>query len=251
MTSVTPDRLLAGIDAIAASLSNHPKALALLALGSCGVERARLDKFSDLDFFVIVVESAKQEFIANLEWLKTGSPIVFAHKNTCDGWKTLDQDGVFCEFAVFHPAELAHIPFNAGRIIWARDSFEMAVTQPTRNNREADIGWLTSEALCNILIGLKRYLRGERLAAWRMIGVDSSELVCRALQSGAQADDFNPWRRIESLNPKAAHTMQFARDSCDAPNFARALIGVLHSFGPLPLALMAEIEAHLELCDAG
>jgi hypothetical protein len=59
MTSITRERLLLGLDGIAASLASRPQALALLALGSCGVEVARLDRFSDLDFFVIVEEPAE------------------------------------------------------------------------------------------------------------------------------------------------------------------------------------------------
>ena len=42
--------LLQRLDDIGQSLKDSRQALALLALGSCGVERDRLDQYSDLDF---------------------------------------------------------------------------------------------------------------------------------------------------------------------------------------------------------
>ena len=46
--------LLQRLDEIGQFLKDSNQALALLALGSCGTERERLDQYSDLDFFVIV-----------------------------------------------------------------------------------------------------------------------------------------------------------------------------------------------------
>jgi hypothetical protein len=251
MTPMTPDRLLAGLDAIAVSLSANPKALALLALGSCGVERARLDAWSDLDFFVVVEESAKQDFIANLDWLTTGAASVFAHRNSVDGWKTLDSDGVLCEFAVFHPAELAHIPFADGRVVWARIGFDLSCLTPVPRYHHDDPEWLATEAMTNILVGLKRYMRGEKLAAFRAICVDGADQICRALQANHGDDLFNPWRRIETTNPDTARSLEKALACGDAALAARALMALLAAHMTLPVPLTAQIKAHLELCDAG
>jgi hypothetical protein len=250
MTSITRERLLLGLDGIAASLASRPQALALLALGSCGVETDRLDDFSDLDFFIIVEESAKQDFIESLDWLTSGSPIVFAHRNTRDGCKTLDQDGVFCEFAVFHPAELKHIPFAPGRLVWARDGFDAGVLQPQNNHSQTHKQWLCNEAYCNILIGLKRYLRGEKLSAWRCIAVDAGELVCKAVYSREQADAFNPWRRLEMTDPNLATQIQVLLDGQDLRKMVRALLVLLDGLGTPPLALIQQINLHLDQCDA-
>lgn len=48
------EALIKRLEEIGASLKNSGNALALLALGSCGLEQDRLDTYSDLDFFVIV-----------------------------------------------------------------------------------------------------------------------------------------------------------------------------------------------------
>ena len=58
--------LLQRLDEIGQSLKDSKQALALLALGSCGTERERLDQYSDLDFFVIVKDGYKQTYIQDL-----------------------------------------------------------------------------------------------------------------------------------------------------------------------------------------
>jgi hypothetical protein len=247
---MTPDRLLAGLDAIAATLSHRPQTLALLALGSCGVETERLDAFSDLDFFVIVEESAKLDFIQNLDWLTCGAPLVFAHRNSVDGWKTLDKDGVFCEFAVFHPGELAKIPFAQGRVVWAREGFDISCLHPSFEREIDDLEWLAVEATTNILVGLKRYVRGEKLSARRCICVDALEQVCLLLQASSGADVFNPWRRLEASNPEIASQLQSAINQNDPARVALGLIEILSARQSVPTALIDEVKAHLELCDA-
>ena len=51
--------LLKRLDEIGRSLKKTGKALALLGLGSVGVELDRIDDYSDLDFFVIVKDGEK------------------------------------------------------------------------------------------------------------------------------------------------------------------------------------------------
>jgi len=57
----TPEKLLKRLDDIGQELSKRPGALALIGLGSVGLERERLDTFSDLDFFVIVQAGYKAQ----------------------------------------------------------------------------------------------------------------------------------------------------------------------------------------------
>ena len=56
----SPVQLLARLDALASSLREREDALALLALGSVGLETHRLDQHSDLDFFVLVAPEPNQ-----------------------------------------------------------------------------------------------------------------------------------------------------------------------------------------------
>lgn len=250
MAQLTPARLLAGLDAIAASLSTRPQALALLALGSCGIETHRLDAFSDLDFFVIVEEAAKPAFIENLAWLTTGAPLVFTHRNTPDGYKALDGDGVFCEFAVFHPGELAHIPFAPGQIIWVRDGFDTSTLAPTKPIDPIDAHGAATEAMTNILVGLKRFLRGEIHASRRAIMVDAAEGVARAMMVGKQADPYNPWRRMELVQPDIAAQLEAILAQPSPVEAARSLLALLTNKIDVAPFLSDDIQRHLDLCDA-
>lgn len=85
---------------IANSVEHSGHALALIALGSGGLDTGRLDNYSDLDFFVIVEDGYKNDYLKDLNWLNSIATLVFQYRNTIDGYKILFQDGVFCELAV-------------------------------------------------------------------------------------------------------------------------------------------------------
>ncbi len=167
----TPTQLLARLDAIGAALSQTPGALALIGLGSAGAETDRMDNYSDLDFFVIVAPDQRAAFLGDLGWCAAAGPVAFAFLNTIDGYKLLYEDGIFCEFAVFDPEQLAGIPFAAARVVWAHPEFDRA-SVPAQAHAPADARpaeWLLGEALTNLFVGMARYRRGERLSAARFI----------------------------------------------------------------------------------
>jgi hypothetical protein len=142
--STGPEQLLARLDDIGAALLRSGHALALIGLGSVGLERHRLDRYSDLDFFVIVEP----------------------------GHKALSTDGVYCEFAVFEPGELATIPYAPGRIVWRRPDVDESIAIPARPLPAAhppDAAWIVGEALSCLYVGLQRWLRGEKLSAARLV----------------------------------------------------------------------------------
>ncbi len=112
-----PQDLLDRLSAIGESLARRESALALLGLGSVGLERERLDRYSDLDFFAIVRPGYKGQYLDDLSWLADVAPIAYSFRNTRDGYKLLYADGIFCEFAVFEESELTQIPFAPIRLI--------------------------------------------------------------------------------------------------------------------------------------
>jgi hypothetical protein len=128
--SVTPDALLARLEAIGQSLAQSGQGLALLGLGSVGLEVARLDAYSDLDFFAIVQPGHKANFLNDLTWLERVHPLAYHFQNTVDGHKALFADGIFREFAIFEPHELASIPFAPGRIVWQAEDFDPRLAVP-------------------------------------------------------------------------------------------------------------------------
>ena len=165
---VSPELLQERLQEIADVLAGRDDALALLGLGSAGQHTDRLDAFSDLDFFVIVEVGFKKSYIDDLAWLTSIRPLAYSFLNTPDGHKALYDDGVFCEFAVFEPGELAGIAFERGRVIWSRPGFDESVLEPASRADEfgsGDVDFLLGELLTNLYVGLSRYARGERLSA--------------------------------------------------------------------------------------
>jgi hypothetical protein len=239
MRSVTPRVLQDRLASLARVLSTRDDALALLALGSVGTETERLDAWSDLDFFVLVSDGAKERYISNLDWLAAAHPVIWHFQNTVDGHKALMADGVFCEFAVFEIHELSRIPYAPGRFVWRRDEVDEGLaraTQPLPAQQSAD--WLIGEALSNIIIGLQRHARGEKLAAMRMIQVHSLDRVLEFLElqepgshaAVAARDPFNVDRRVEMRSSQAGRALPVW-----AGGYERTV--------PAALALLAALEA--------
>jgi hypothetical protein len=210
---LTPEFLLQRLDAIGRSLAQSDRALALIGLGSAGLELERLDAYSDLDFFVIVTPGSKRLYLDDLSWLSGVAPIAYQFANTADGYKLLFADGVFCEFAVFEPDELSQIPFAAGRVVWKRPEVAETIGKPVKSRPEQsgrDQEWLLGEALTNLYVGLGRERRGERLSAVRFIqGYAVDRLLelaegTEAAQPTAAQDEFALERRFEQRHPHIA-----------------------------------------------
>lgn len=244
------ERLLGRLERLATVLQADPAALGLLALGSVGAETARLDAWSDLDFFVVVEPAARARYVATLDWLAAAHPLAWHFRNTADGHKALMSDGVLCEFAVFAPGDLARVPYAPGRWIWRRTGVPEAAARPTVPLPAArDGAWLVGEALSNLVVGLMRHARGERLAAMRLVQVCALdrvlELAARtAATGGTPADPFSPERRIEARDPAlAAQLPTWAGGYGHTVAAARSLLAWLQARHAVPAAVAAHIEA--------
>ncbi|MCB9419162.1 MAG: hypothetical protein H6667_05130 [Ardenticatenaceae bacterium] len=243
------ENLLQRLDEIGQSLAQRDGALALLGLGSVGRELSRIDDYSDLDFFVIVRPGSKNRFIDDLDWLSRIQPIAYAFQNTVDGHKLLFADGIFCEFAVFEPNELAHIPFAPGRIVWEAADFDAAMLEkPTSKPTERSIEFLVGEALTNLYIGLGRYRRGEKLSSARFIqgyAVDRVVEVAARIESAQSglADPFDGGRRFEQrFGETAVHLPQFIPGYEHSPTAAQAILEFLDQHFPVNPAMKQAIQ---------
>lgn len=237
-----PQSLLNRLDNIGHSLERSEHALALIGLGSVGLELDRLDAHSDLDFFVIVEEGYKHAYLASLQWMSDVHPIAYSFLNTDDGYKLLFEDGIFCEFAVFELEELKNIPFAPGRIVWKRADVPDTLSQPSskpapQSKRSRD--WLLGEALTNLYVGLHREKRGEKLSATRFIqgyAVDRVLELAEYMETAQQVhrDPFVNERRFEqrflNLAPQVRVWMQGYEKNCESA-----------------LAILAFLEEHFEV----
>ncbi len=243
-------RLLDRLDAIGAALAATGEALALLALGSAGLETERIDAYSDLDFFAIVKPGRKNRFLSDLDWM--AAPIAFAFQNTLDGYKVLYEDGIYAEFAVFEPHDLQAIPFAPGRIVWQADEFDAALVAPReRTPYPYTQEWLLGETLTQLYIGMGRFRRGEKLAAQRLIQFYAVEQVIRLAplvepeQPGSR-DPFAGERRFEQRFPGVAALLpSFMQGYQRSPQSAKAILDFLDTNFEVNPTLKARI---IELC---
>ncbi len=251
MTTSPPERLLARLDAIGAALLGSGHALALIALGSVGLERHRLDQYSDLDFFVVVEPGHKSRYIDRLDWLEAAHPLAWHFRNTVDGHKALSTDGIFCEFAVFEPDELAAIPFAPGRIVWRRPDVAESIAVPVRpmpEVRPAGTDWIVGEALSCLYVGMQRWLRGEKLSAARFVQGHALDRLIElddslAAGAGAGVDPFGRERRLEQRRPELARELpQLAPGYLATPQAALAMLATLERRG---VAVDAAMKAHI------
>jgi hypothetical protein len=186
-----PQRLLQRLDDLGVVLAQRGDALALFGLGSVGVDLERLDDHSDLDFFAIVDDGAKQRYLDSIDWLEQLAPVVFSFENSVDGRKVLFADGLFAEYAVFTLAELHAATYPPGRLVWKRDDAPDGLERgrvpgsSPYDNAEYQV----NEALTNLYVGLHRDLRGERLSATRFIQVHAVDrlLTFLYLTAGSRA----------------------------------------------------------------
>jgi hypothetical protein len=201
----TPRLLLRRLDELGAVLAARGDAIALIALGSVGIDLDRLDDHSDLDFFVIVDPDAKQQYLDAIDWLEELGPVAFSFGNTVDGRKVLFADGVFAEYAVFTLAESREGSFSPGRIVWSRQDAPARLEFPRRVAGTAptdSVDHQVNEALTNLYVGLQREARGERLSASRLIQTHAVDrlIVLRGLIADAppRQDDFVIERGVEN-----------------------------------------------------
>ncbi len=203
--------VLQRLDDLAAHLATRPDAVALLGLGSAGLEIDRFDEYSDLDFFVVVVDAAAMaRYLEDIGWLDAAGPVVHSFVNDPNGRKALLAGDVFAEYAVFTPGELAGIPFAGARVVWQRQDLPDGVAaggSPPSPPALDTVDFHVSEALANLYVGLQRELRGERLTAARFVQSHAVDHVLALLRlthppaPGPSRDPFEPTRRVEQAYP--------------------------------------------------
>lgn len=240
--------LMHRLGAIATVLDADPDALGLLGLGSVGVEQDRLDRFSDLDFFVVVKPHAKRRYIEDISWLHRAHPLEWSFRNTDDGHKALMADGVYCEFAVFTPEELTNAVFSPGRYVWRRSDDDGLWSSPRVSGPPArSVEWLVGEALSNLFIALGRWHRGERLSAMRFVQVFALDRLLELvdlLHPRQERDAFNVERRIEARAPHVAKKLTVLAGGYDkTPQAALAVLQAIRELAPVPEVFCRHIEA--------
>jgi hypothetical protein len=112
----------------------------------------------------------------------------------------------------------------------------------------SDPAWLVGEALGNLLVGLQRFRRGERLAALRLVQVHALDRVLELIdqrepcETGVTRDPFSADRRFEARHPADAPSLgDWAPGLEGTPQAALALLARLERLAPLPPEVVARI----------
>ncbi|WP_430783334.1 hypothetical protein [Actinoplanes sp. G11-F43] len=194
--------VLRRLDEIVVVLRERADVVALLGLGSCGAQLARLDEHSGLDFFLVVDGGAKWRYLDRTDWL--AGPVTYRFDHDRNGRRALYADGVFADFRVFTVAELRETPFSGARVVWRRPDAPKDLAESGRavprepfHTEEFHL----NNALTGLYTGLHRELRGERLAASRLIqGRAVDDVIALLRLDGGDfpyRDPFDPARRVE------------------------------------------------------
>jgi lincosamide nucleotidyltransferase len=254
----TPSALLARLDVIGTSIRNKGNALALIGLGSVGVETERLDEFSDLDFFLIAAPGYKNRFIGSLDWLEAVHPVAYSFKNSEVGYKILFEDGIYGEYAVFEPGELESAMYRGGRVIWRHPSFsEKGLVDgnlPLPSTRSLSLNHVVGEAVTNLYVGLGRYLRGEKMSAYRFVQVYPIDGLLSVLpmletENSYYPDAFGNERRLEIRFPDFSKVVGGLLLGYDrTPESALQLLAYLKRISTINPRMQLEIQKLAERC---
>ena len=157
-------------DTLALSAIDNAEVLGLVLVGSAA-DTARVDEWSDHDFFLVVKVGQGERFRQDLSWLPDYRSISIAARETAHGLKVVYENGHVLEFAVFEDPELELASVN----YWAVPVDKSNITDRVRALEAKTVGpafeddkeWGLFLAL--ILIAVGRARRGEVLIAGQAI----------------------------------------------------------------------------------
>ena len=204
-----PESLLDRMNEIINVLKDLDYVLAVIGLGSTGNNQKRLDKYSDLDFFIIVEQNKKEYLLTNLYWLESVQKLKYIFRNTIDGYKALFNDNIFIEFSIFSIKEFTNISYKDAKILWQNSSIKNQI--PIENKKHelnTNIEWITGELITNLYIGLMRFFRGEKLSAYKFVNSYAIDRLVELIRvkdprkSQEELDTFALERRFEFDYPE-------------------------------------------------
>lgn len=190
------------------------RVIGLVALGSMARQDYAPDRWSDHDFFVIVEAGAQEALRTDLKWLPRYEEVALYFRETAHGLKVVYTNGHLLEFAVFDPEELALARINRYRVLLDRAELEpklKAIAEATFEWSKAsfeDDDKLFGMFLTNMLVGVGRYHRGEKISGHQFVKTHALSHLLTLLKKylpGAEKavlDNLDPFRRFERAYPE-------------------------------------------------
>jgi hypothetical protein len=222
-------------DSLTESLGGRPEVLGLVALGSMALRDYAPDRHSDHDFFVVTRLGAAEMLRSDLSWLPDSERISFSFRETAHGLKVLYDSGHLLELAVFEPDELALARVNRYRVLLDRaDVTERlaavaAATSAVVDKEAESDEYLVGQFLTNVLVGVGRWRRGEKLSGRALVQSDAVRHLLVLLNrhvvsaNAGLLDSLEPTRRFERVHPLLGAELDDAL-SLDLPESAVRLV---------------------------
>lgn len=196
------------------TLRHDPRVVGLIALGSMAEQDYAPDRWSDHDFFVITEPGVQEALRSDLSWLPDHSRIAFTLREGPHALRVVYDTGHILEPVVFDEVELDGAYANRYRVLIDRaDVTAKIATAAARTADEAQRSADSDEFnlgmfLVNLLVGVGRYYRGERLSGHTYVKVYAQDHLLRLLGKYVPAvqrsllDNLAPSRRFEQVYPE-------------------------------------------------
>lgn len=194
--------------------------LGLVLVGSTA-DTARVDEWSDHDFFWVVKPALGENYRTDLSWIPDIERAVMHPRETDHGLKVVFDDGRVLEFAVFEDAELELAALNAYAVaVDKQDLLQRCAAIAAKSGlaRTYDFAREFELFLALLLIGAGRARRGEVLIAGQFIRSYCVEKLLGLIRAAhapvpgteAQADNLNAFRRFEKQYPSMSRRIENA-----------------------------------------
>lgn len=200
--------------ALTETLDRDPRVVGLVALGSMAEADYLPDEWSDHDFFVVTIPGAQEALRADLSWLPENERIAFWFRENAYALRVVLETGHIVELVVFDETELAQASANRYRVLIDRGQVtnrmaEMAARTAVQaaealGGDDLNIGMF----LVNLLVGVGRYYRGERLSGHTFVKVYALDHLLKLVIKYLPAvrhdllDNLAPSRRFEQVYPE-------------------------------------------------
>lgn len=245
------------------NLSARPEVRGLIFLGSAADGARTPDVYSDHDFFVVAEDA--EPLRTQLDWVPDRERLVWVHRETAHGLKLLYDDGHLLELAVFTTAELGWARGDTWRVAFDRGG-EPSLEQHLRQNLAgprpvSDRPWLLRQGVLDLVIGARRWARGERLAAHRRVFADALPRLLEVLLAHVPAehpelvDPLDPLRRVERSRPALGRALGevllWPADRAAAALFELVVATVAPTADALPTSVVATVRQALAPHTAG
>lgn len=183
---MTKDELIrARLEQIRDFIARQDQALAIIS--PSGHEKHCSIKDNDCDICLILLvkstpndtEAHDKDLHKDIHWLADIQHIAYEFKRSPGHFRFLFSDGLFCDFTVLDENELDLSSLQNGEILWQKDAcpaqlnaaLSSSEVQGSHNSviKHEESCWLLGEFLTNLLIGLRRYSKGDKLSAFYLI----------------------------------------------------------------------------------